>query len=170
MNIIKASTEDIATINRLAHETWPDTFAEILTESQIAYMLNMMYSPVSLKKQMENGQHFLLAEEGQKYYGYASYELNYKGSAKTKLHKIYVHPSSQGKGVGKLLMDSVIDESLKNGIGILSLNVNRYNKALHFYKKIGFEVVGEENIDIGQGYLMEDYILEKTLHKDVEAQ
>ena len=61
------------------------------------------------------------------------------------------------------MIDKIGKLALENNSAILLLNVNRFNSALGFYKKIGFEVVDEVNIDIGNGYLMEDYVMEKGL-------
>jgi GNAT superfamily N-acetyltransferase len=72
-------------------------------------------------------------------------------------------PDSQRKGAGKLLLAEVEKLALENNDYIISLNVNRFNSALHFYQKLGFEKVGEEDIELDFGYLMEDYILEKRL-------
>jgi GNAT superfamily N-acetyltransferase len=152
MEIITAKDEHLPIIKQIAYDTWPATFGEIISPQQIAYMLEWMYDVDALKKQIkESGHVFILAVENGEYFGYASYETNYKNQPKTKIHKIYILPKSQGKGVGRMLMDTV------------TLNVNRQNNAVDFYKRIGFEITGHENIDIGEGFLMEDYILDKKL-------
>ena len=87
----------------------------------------------------------------------------YKNKAVTRIHKIYILPESQGKGIGRLLIDEIQKLAQKNNSVLLSLNVNRFNKALSFYQKTGFEIVAEENIAIGNGYLMEDYKMEKKV-------
>lgn len=164
LEIIVASESHLPEISRIAHETWPNTFGEILSEKQIAYMLDWMYSIPSLESQIkEKGHVFLLAKDPDGYLGYASYELNYKKEAKTKIHKIYLLPVSQGKGVGATLINKIGQIALENNNESLLLNVNRYNKAVGFYEKVGFKVIGNENIDIGDGFLMEDFIMEKTL-------
>jgi ribosomal protein S18 acetylase RimI-like enzyme len=127
-------------------------------------MLEMMYSLDAIAAQVEKKGHvFLLAKEGADCLGYASYENNYQQSGKTKIHKIYIRPTAQGKGVGKSLMDEIIKISQANGSNTLSLNVNRHNQAINFYEKIGFRQVGHENIDIGNGYMMEDFIMDKNI-------
>ena len=72
-------------------------------------------------------------------------------------------PETQGKGIGKKVIDEIGKLALENNSKALLLNVNRFNTALGFYKKIGFEVIEEVNIEIGNGYLMEDYVMEKKL-------
>jgi GNAT superfamily N-acetyltransferase len=75
------------------------------------------------------------------------------------LHKIYVLPQEQGKNLGKDLLEFVIQKVQKAGAQELQLNVNRYNKAVHFYQKQGFTIISKEDIDIGNGYFMNDYVM-----------
>lgn len=164
MNTIEATKEHLFIIQALSDKIWPHTFQDILTKEQIGYMMDMMYSTSSLEKQMDElDHHYLLVEDTGEYVGYTSYELNYKGTATTKIHKIYILPSLQGKGIGRFLIDTIGEIARKNDNTILSLNVNRFNKALDFYKRIGFDVVDREDIDIGNGFLMEDFVLNKKL-------
>lgn len=164
MQIIAASTEEIFVIQSLADRIWPSTFSDILTQEQIIYMMDMMYNTGSLEKQMEElGHHYLLAKDNDEYLGYLSYELNYKNSEITKIHKIYVLPSCQRRGIGQLFINAISDIAKANNNKKLSLNVNRFNKAVNFYQHIGFEIKGKEDIDIGNGFLMEDYIMNKKL-------
>ncbi|GAB3996070.1 GNAT family N-acetyltransferase [Spirosoma daeguense] len=164
--ITEVTEADLPVIQNIAYQTWPSTFGEILSPTQISYMLEMMYSLDSLKTQIRDKNHvFLLAVDPQseEYMGYVSYELNYKGESLTKVHKIYMLPASQGKGVGRMLLEMVAHIAKRNDNNRLGLNVNRFNKAIQFYEKMGFAVVGQENIDIGEGFLMEDFIMEKPL-------
>jgi ribosomal protein S18 acetylase RimI-like enzyme len=164
LEISLAHLSDIPTISDLAHVIWPVTFAEILSPKQIDYMLDMMYSEAAILDQMNSLNHvLLLGKEDGKAVGYISYELNYKGQTKTKIHKIYLLSETQGKGYGAKLMNEVNKIARENKQSSLTLNVNKYNKALSFYHKLGFETIGNEDIDIGNGYLMEDAILEKQI-------
>jgi GNAT superfamily N-acetyltransferase len=158
MEIVRAAHNDISRIQSVAHITWPETFKVILTSGQIEYMLNWMYSYDALSKTIDDpNQSFWLFVEDGRTFGFAGIEHHYQGRSATKLHKIYVLPDAQGKKVGQQLMERVKEEALKAGSEELLLNVNRYNKATGFYERLGFRIVGEENIDIGNGYLMEDY-------------
>jgi ribosomal protein S18 acetylase RimI-like enzyme len=163
MKIVPVSQEHLPTIQKISNEVWPKTFKDILSTDQIKYMMEMMYSTSSLEEQMRNNHQYLLAKDEEEYLGFLSYELNYKGKPCTKVHKIYVLTSAQGKGVGRILIDEAARIARDNGNKELSLNVNRNNKAINFYKKIGLEIVDKEDIDIGNGFLMEDYIMNKKL-------
>lgn len=154
--------EQLVFIHDLAHQIWPTTFHHILSAEQINFMLQRMYSISSLQEQMNKGHHFLLAKEDTQCQGYASYELEDEKQI-TKLHKLYVLPSAQGKGLGRQILEEVVHRAENNGHTALLLNVNRYNQAVQFYKKIGFEIIGEEDNPIGNGFFMNDYVMRLPL-------
>ena len=81
----------------------------------------------------------------------------------TRIPKIYVLPEAQGKGIGRMLIERISAIAGSDGAERLQLNVNRFNKALQFYEFLGFEKVGEVDIPIGNGFLMQDFIMEKRL-------
>ncbi len=163
MEIITATKEQLPIIRDLAYKIWPDTYGQILSSEQLEYMLLNFYNIPSLEEQFDNGQVFLLVKEEENFLGFAAYQINCKTEGKTKLHKIYVLPETQGKGIGKLLLQEVENRARLHGNTHLFLNVNKYNKAQEFYKSQGFVVVLEEVIDIGHGYVMDDYVMEKEL-------
>lgn len=163
MEIITATKEQLPIIRDLAYKIWPDTYGQILSSEQLEYMLLNFYNIPSLEEQFDNGQVFLLVKEKENFLGFAAYQINCKTEEKTKLHKIYVLPETQGKGIGKLLLLEVENRARLHGNTHLFLNVNKYNKAQEFYKIQGFVVVLDEVIDIGHGYVMDDYVMEKEL-------
>ncbi len=160
----KASVNDILIIQEISHTTWYPTFKDILSEQQIGYMLEMMYSTTSLIEQIQVKKHnFFLAKENNVALGFISVELNYQNRTTAKIHKIYILPIAQGMGIGKILMQKAEELSHENYQKSITLNVNRFNKALSFYEKLGYTNSRTENIDIGNGYLMEDFVLVKNL-------
>lgn len=163
MKILEANTSQLPIIAELAYAIWPFAYGEILSKEQLMYMLAKFYSLEALTEQLEKRNHvFLLVEENEKFVGFASYESNIENH-KTKIHKIYVLPETQGKGFGVQLINEIEKRAKNLQNDILFLNVNRFNKAQHFYKKLGFEIAFEEDIEIGNGYLMEDFVMEKKL-------
>jgi diamine N-acetyltransferase len=162
MNISVATTSELDIIKDLAHAIWPSAYGAILSQAQLAYMLDKLYSIEALKEQLlEKNQVFLLLEEEGEYLGFCAYELNCDSSGNTKLHKLYVLPNTQGKGLGKLLLNEVEKIALAHANKGVFLNVNRFNKAQEFYLAMGYTIIKTEDIDIGSGYLMEDYIMQK---------
>lgn len=160
------STDEINEIQVLANSIWIPTFKSILSDEQITYMMEMMYSTDSLTEQINMlGHQFVILSFDKKNVGYTSYEINYNNTPTTKIHKLYVSQDIQGKGLGSKAINYVAEQALKNKNDRLTLNVNRYNSALDFYLKNGFKIVKEENIKIGNQFLMEDYQMEKHLLK-----
>ncbi len=163
IQIVKATNEDLHTIANIAYKTWPVAYGEILSQAQLEYMLDAFYSEEALKANIANGHEFILAVENEVALGFASFENDYQKTSSTKIHKIYMLPESQGKGVGKLLIENIEKTAIDKGSNNLLLNVNRFNKAIGFYQKMGFSIIQEIDIEIGLGYLMEDYVMEKEL-------
>ena len=159
--IRKATLEDIPLINKLAWIVFPHTYKELLSPGQIEFMMDWMYSPANLKKQMtEDGHTYFIAYEGDEPAGYLS--IQPEGEHTYHLQKIYVLPSFQGKKLGKQLFNHAIQaiKELHPEPCQMRLNVNRYNtKAVDFYFRMGMKKVFEGDFDIGHGYLMTDYIM-----------
>jgi GNAT superfamily N-acetyltransferase len=160
--IRKADENDINTIGYLAQVIWPETYAGILSAEQIDYMMKLFYSPAALTKQMKKHT-FLVAELDEEAVGFASYAITQQPGI-YRLHKLYVQTGMKGRGIGSALIRFILEDLEPVHIAALELNVNRYNSARLFYEKLGFEVVREEDIDIGNGFRMNDYVMRlKTL-------
>ncbi|MBS1627384.1 MAG: GNAT family N-acetyltransferase [Bacteroidetes bacterium] len=160
--IIRAAIiNDIEAIQNIAFSTWPIAYSAILSKEQLQYMLNMFYSKESLITQINDQHYFLIAEANNSIIGFASFnQLNINTY---KLQKLYVLPSEQKTGAGKLLLNEVIRLTKEAGKTKLQLNVNRHNKAIGFYEKLGFEIIKEDDIDIGKNYYMNDYVMELNI-------
>lgn len=164
IKITEAFVEDISKIQEIANTTWPITYGEILTEEQLNYMLDLIYSDEALSKQIQNKEQlFYMISDSESIIGFIGIEHNYKNEAVTKIHKIYLLPETQGKGFGKIVFEEIAKMASANGSTELLLNVNRFNTALNFYKKLGFEIKETVDIEIGNGYLMEDYVMGKKI-------
>jgi GNAT superfamily N-acetyltransferase len=160
LSIRPGEPEDINSIGFLAQQIWPVTYGEILSEEQMKYMLNLFYNPAALRKQMLEDKHqFLIVEQDEEPIGFASWGP--AGEAGVyKLHKLYVLTGQQGKGLGRALLQYIFEAIRPLGARVLRLNVNRHNKARQFYERMGFAVVREEDVPIGNGYFMNDYVME----------
>lgn len=163
MELSIASNEQLSIIRDLAYQIWPDTYGATHTNEELNYMLNKFYSIESLENQRSNGHIFILASDNEMNLGFASYEVNSENSSKTKIHKLYVLPHIQGKGIGKTLVDYIKKEALSHHDIALFLNVNKLNKAQQFYHHYGFSITKDIIIDIGNGFVMDDYVMELNL-------
>ncbi len=161
LNTRKASTEDIPLIQTLSHTIWHQVYPGIVTVDQIDYMLNRMYSSEALHTQMNEKDHvFLVLEWMDEAIGFVSYSINNpEDPLRYRIHKLYVQPALHGKGIGKAAVQLVADAVEGLGGKQIELNVNKKNPAVDFYEKIGFYKERELVVDIGNGYLMDDFIM-----------
>jgi GNAT superfamily N-acetyltransferase len=163
MLIRTAHINDIVLIHQLANEIWWHAYKGIITDDQISFMLENMYSETALRQQFDYGMKFLISERDGQPTGFAAYSIEDAVKRIFKLHKLYILPSEQGKGTGKQLIELIERLAIsENGI-ILELNVNRNNQAFEFYKKLGFKVIKTVDIPYHQ-YVLNDYVMHKSLH------
>lgn len=158
LHIRAADVNDIATIREIANITWPVAYGSYISKAQLDYMLDMMYSDNSLLEQMNKGHQFYLAEQHNNSIGFASVSKEEEKSC--KLNKLYVLPTAQKIGAGKALLQKSIDYTISHAASCLYLQVNKQNNAQHFYSKHGFTVREASILEIGGGYIMDDYIME----------
>jgi diamine N-acetyltransferase len=162
-SIRTATPADADDIVKIAHQTYWSTYSSILTVEQITYMLATIYVSDIIGAQIADGsQTFIILEEEGMPVAFAAYSPRAEDPGIYKLHKLYCLPQTQGKGYGKLLIQTVADAVKQAGCGILELNVNRDNKALLFYEKMGFKIAYQEDIPIGDHW-MNDHVMRKQL-------
>jgi len=161
ITLYQATIEDIGIIRDIAEKTWFVTYREILSSEQMDYMFEMMYSIESIRNQISVLNHvFFIASKDARPLGFVSVERQAENLF--HLHKLYILPEGQGLGLGKILIHKAFDFVKENSDGgncALELNVNRKNKALPFYLKMGMHISDEGDFDIGRGYYMNDFIL-----------
>ena len=159
LSIRWASEADCALIRRLAGEVFPATYREILAPAQLDYMMEWMYSEESLQGQFRAEHVWFIASSDGEPCGYVSVER--QGEDLFHLQKIYVLPRFQGLGAGEFLFCRAVEyiRSVHSGPCMMELNVNRRNRALHFYERMGMRRLREGDFPIGDGYYMNDYIM-----------
>jgi diamine N-acetyltransferase len=161
--ILAASGKHLAEIAALAGVVWGAHYPGIISREQIEYMLARMYDVEVMKAELSQGIRYDRLLVGDRLVGFASY-----GPAREKelkLHKIYVHPDHQRRGFGTCLLNHVIEEAERTGYAMLTLSVNKANKgAIAAYQKIGFTIRAAVVVDIGGGFVMDDFVMERKLH------
>lgn len=165
IDITKASTDDIPVIKGMSSVVFRHTYSTILDNEQIEYMMEWMYSKDSLLKQFSEGDVFFIAFKENIPCGYMSIHHEESIEVETDIYhlqKLYVMPTMQGNGIGKLLLETAFNYARENknkGRARIELNVNRNNKAVGFYKRMGMNILYEGDFPIGNGYYMNDYIM-----------
>lgn len=150
-----ATLFDIPLIRELAHRIWWSHYPGIITDEQITYMLDLIYSEQALERQMtEEGQQFWLAEANGTAIGYLSVSRQEEGVY--FLHKFYLDTACRGKGLGTLAFHALQDQY--PDLQELRLTVNRQNfKSVNFYFKVGFVIEKCVDTPIGRGFVMDDF-------------
>lgn len=161
MEIRIAKPDELEIIHQLAHEIWWPTYQGIISDEQISFMLKDMYSLHSLQRQIEREAIFILAKEDEHFVGFASCSFS-QDNAVCTVHKLYILPSQQGKGIGRNLIHFITREASERGAETIELNVNRNNPALQFYLKEGFTIYKEVDISYFD-YVLNDYVLRRSM-------
>lgn len=156
----KASQKDIALIRDLAEQSWKSAYKNILSPEQMEYMLTNMYSVKVLSDQITSTKYFyyLIINEG-KPAGFIGFEIDYEPET-TKLHRLYFLPETIGKGLGAKALAFLHGKVWIKGNTRIILNVNKSNKAKNFYYSQGYKLYDEGVFDIGNGFVMDDFLLE----------
>ena len=160
MEIVKATENQVDIIRDLATRSWNFHYQNIISQQQIDYMLEMMYADAVLKLHFRNPYyHYYLFREHHEYVGFMGFEFNYEKHT-TKLHRIYFLANAMGKGFGREAIQFLQTEVKNFGNRRIILAVNKNNSSKEFYEKCDFTVFHEGVFDIGNGYVMDDYLME----------
>jgi ribosomal protein S18 acetylase RimI-like enzyme len=160
VQLILADQSHIDKISELAHAIWNDHYVPIIGQEQVDYMLAEMYNKENLKLQLEVNKHqFYMIHKDQVCVGFMSVSSN--NQADYFLHKFYIHHHESSNGIGTECLNILI-ELLKPKK--LTLTVNRQNyKSINFYFKNGFVIDRVEDFDIGNGFVMNDFVMVRNI-------
>ncbi|MBE1444438.1 GNAT family N-acetyltransferase [Paenibacillus sp. OAS669] len=154
--------EEVTDLARLAAEIWNEYFITIISREQIDYMVQKFQSYPALTDQL-------------KHQGYEYYFMKLNGSnigymgvkqeeGKLFLSKLYILKEHRGRGFASRAMEFLVELCRKRGLSAIWLTVNRYNDAtIAVYEKKGFKKLRTQVADIGNGFVMDDYIMEKEI-------
>jgi len=162
LRIAPLAEDDIDAVIELAGLVWRHHYPGIISTGQIDYMLAQRYTQAVIRAQIRSGSAWWeQALVGSRMIGFAQYELYGRSM---KLDKLYLHPDFQHRGYGARMLAHIEDEARRRGLDALRLNVNKHNRnAIAAYRKSGYETAESVVADIGGGYVMDDYVMEKKL-------
>lgn len=153
--------EQIRIIENLAHEIWHNHYTPIIGKQQVHYMLEKFQSAESIAEQIKHGSLYFLILDEHIPVGYMGVELL---SETLFLSKFYSIKSARGKGYGRKMITFLETLAQEKHLNKISLTVNKYNKgSIKMYEKVGFGISGSVVKDIGEGFIMDDYQMEKRL-------
>ena len=164
LSIVAATEDDLDAVASLAGIVWRRHYPGIITDEQIEYMLANGYSRTVLSTFIsDEGSGLELARVGDRLIGFVAYRRN-DAPDELKLEKLYIHQDYQGRGVGSRLIDKIESAGRAQRCSTLVLNVNKNNvHAIRAYEKNGFAIREAIVVDIGGGFVMDDYIMAKSL-------
>lgn len=159
--IKKAYAEDLPSIAQLAASIWREHYTPIIGSDQVEYMLDKYQSVPAMVDQISDGVFYCNVVLDGELVGYLSFYC--KGEA-LFLSKIYVSSMHRGKGIGRQAMEFIIEQAKSMDVPKVQLTVNKYNSgSIEAYKRMGFNTVDEVVMDIGGGFVMDDYVMELSL-------
>jgi diamine N-acetyltransferase len=165
--IVRATEADLPAIAALAGVIWRAYYRGIISSEQIEYMLERMYAIETMRSEIRREgicyERLLVDDE---FVGIASYGP--AGPPETfKLHKLYLHPERHGRGLGTVLLKHCESEARQAGARRLVLNVNKQNtRAISIYRRNDYRITDSVVVDIGGGFVMDDYVMEKCVKRE----
>lgn len=159
-----SNPSDILEVVTLADEIWREHYTPIIGIDQVDYMLDNFQSATAIGDQISDGAEYYLISYNGKPCGYFSF---YPKEGSLFLSKIYVKNSLRGKGLGSLAIDFIEEQAAHQGLSGISLTVNKNNRnSIAAYRKMGFEIIKPVVMDIGGGFIMDDYYMKKKLSQE----
>jgi diamine N-acetyltransferase len=162
LHLHRMTPQDVDAVSALARMVWQATYPALISQAQIDAMLADRYAPSSISRQLEDPRHaWWVANLERTTVGFAHARLD---GTDCKLDKLYVHPNNQRYGIGGTLLDAVRNWARKHQARRLWLQVNRGNtQAVAAYLKYGFHIAESRVFDIGNGFVMDDHVMEQAL-------
>lgn len=157
------SVEEIEETARLADEVWREYYVSIISIGQIEYMLDKFQSVAAITEQIQDQgyEYYLFKRENEPAFGYMSVKPE---EGKLFLSKFYIVKNHRGQGYASQAIEFLERLCRERGFSHIWLTVNKYNhSSIAVYERKGFRIVREQVADIGNGYVMDDYIMEKEI-------
>ena len=157
------SAEQISEVTYLAREIWREHYVPIIGQKQVDYMLGKFQSEKAITEQLGHGYEYYIATRDCKNMGYMAILPN-MSEATLMISKIYVKKSARGRGIGQKMLAFAEDLCRQRDIKTIWLTVNKNNShSIQWYSGMGFANVGPTLQEIGGGFVMDDYRMEKAV-------
>jgi diamine N-acetyltransferase len=159
---VRSQTE-IAAVASLAHEIWYEFYVPLIGRAQVDYMVSKFQSAAAMAMQIRDGYEYFLVQRDAGNIGYCALRENTAERA-LFISKFYLHRDVRGSGTGRACMEFIEGLARRRGLALLWLTVNKGNPSVNAYKRLGFHIAADLVMDIGAGFVMDDYRMEKPLN------
>ena len=164
IEFVPATTpQQIDVIARLAHEIWYEYYVPLIGRAQVDYMVAKFQSSGAMQQQLREGYQYFTIERDGGVIGYCAVQPQPADNT-LFLSKLYLLRDARGGGTGRVCMEFIEQLARRRGLKLLWLTVNKGNPAVKAYERLGFRIAANLMIDIGGGFVMDDYRMEKPLH------
>ena len=162
--LIKVSTyRSITELARLAGEIWNEYFPPLIGQDQVDYMVEKFQSIEAINEQINSGYDYYFISDHDQNVGYTGL-IGQPDRGAIQISKLYLLKDWRGRGIAGQVLESISAMALQGGYNKLYLTVNKYNHlAINAYEKYGFSRVGDIVMDIGGGFVMDDFEMQKVL-------
>ena len=161
MEICTLTPERYETFSSFAGSVFVDYYTSLIGKKQAEYMVSLFLSPEAIKELCAKGAIFRILQEDGRMLGFCEY---LREEDRVFLSKLYVRKEERHRGLGKILYEDCVRYTKEIGLNKIYLTVNKYNTpSYEIYLHLGFKVIEAVVNDIGNGYVMDDYIMEKEL-------
>lgn len=149
---------------QLAHKIWNQHYVPIIGQDQVDYMLGKFQDFEAISNQIKNGYEYFVIFNQNIPSGYLALVPN-QNDKKLMISKIYVDSDFRGLGLGSKLMEFTLETAKEGTFECVWLTVNKNNiKTIEWYKSKGFIIKQKIEMDIGNGFIMDDYLMELYLY------
>ena len=157
---------DLAIVAALAHEIWYEFYVPLIGRAQVDYMVARFQNAAAMQAQIREGYEYFLvrrqdASGESEAIGYCAVQEQTQKAL--FLSKFYLHRDARGAGTGRRCMEFIEGLARRRGLHLLWLTVNKGNPAVKAYQRLGFRIAAELVMDIGGGFVMDDFRMEKSL-------
>ena len=157
------SQADIAAVVSLAWDIWYEFYVPIIGRAQVDYMVSKFQSAEAMTTQIRDGYEYFLVQRDGGNIGYCAL-LENADERSLFISKFYLHHDVRGSGTGRACMEFIEQFARQRGLRLLWLTVNKGNPSVNAYKRLGFHIAADLVMDIGAGFVMDDYRMEKPLN------
>jgi diamine N-acetyltransferase len=164
-----STTKQVAEVARMAHEVWNEYYVPIIGQPQVDYMVAKFQTAEAMQSQIDSGyEYFRIQQDGQsqqagEIIGYVAIQHDV-AEARLFISKLYVLAAHRKSGAGRKCLELIERMARDRGATRLWLTVNKGNPSVHAYERLGFRIVEAMVMDIGGGYVMDDYRMEKPVN------